>query len=233
MLQSSVSQPVTFQLSPVNNSGFSGPVTLSCGALANVSCQFSPNPVTVSGSGATATVTVITNNAAVGNPTLNLQSSAVVNGVTLSHTQPLTLNIAAGGTTTDLSISSVTEQPDPAEAKGPVTINVTAHNTGSNADNVVVSLLFSQFVNVVNATLPPGCSVSNGVVTCAVGILNAGSDAPYSIQIIPGKAHNLTITATVGSSSVSDSDITNNTKPVIAHVRPKPLARRGLVPKMP
>src|SRR5262249_32427801 len=88
MLQSSVSQPVTFQLSPVNNSGFSGPVTLSCGALANVSCQFSPNPVTVSGSGATATVTVITNNAAVGNPTLNLQSSAVVNGVTLSHTQP-------------------------------------------------------------------------------------------------------------------------------------------------
>jgi plastocyanin len=235
MTQSSVSQPVTFQLAPVNNSGFNSPVTLSCSGVTGASCTFSPaSPVNISGAGITETVQVTTNNASVGTPALTLQSSATVNGMTLNRSQSLTLNIAAGSTTTDLSISSATSQPDPVEARGPVTINVTAHNTGSNAGSVVVSLLFSQFVNVVNATLPPACSVSNGVVTCTVGILNAGQDStPFAIQIIPGGGRNLVVTANVSSNSVNDSNISNNTSPVTVHIRFKPLARRGLVPRVP
>ncbi|HTC95120.1 MAG TPA: plastocyanin/azurin family copper-binding protein [Terriglobales bacterium] len=235
MTQSSVSQPVTFQLAPVNSSGFNAPVTLSCSGVANASCTFSPaSPVNISGSGITETVQVTTNNAAVSTPSLTIQSSATVNGVTLNRSQSLTLNISAGGTTTDLFISSVTSQPDPVEARGPVAITVTAHNTGANAGNVVVSLLFSQFVNVINATLPPACSVSNGTVTCTVGILNAGQDStPFIIQIVPGAGRNLVVTATVSSSSVNDSNINNNSQPVTVHIRFKPLARRGLVPRVP
>jgi len=234
MTQNAVSQPVTFQLAPVNNSGFNAPVTLSCAALANVSCSFSPNPAPVSGSPVTVTLTVTTNGAAVANPTLTIQSSATANGVALSHSQPLTLNISAGATNTDLSISSLISQPDPVEVKGPVAINVTAHNTVSNAGNVNVNIYFAQPVKVINATLPVGCTVNTGIVTCAVvGTLNAGSDAPYTIQIVPGPGRNLVITATVNSTSVNDSNPANNVATVTAHIRPKPLARRGLVPRVP
>ncbi|HTD24533.1 MAG TPA: plastocyanin/azurin family copper-binding protein [Terriglobales bacterium] len=231
MTQNAVSQPVTFQLTPV--AGFSAPVALSCAALANVSCSFSPNPAPVSGSPVTVTLTVTTNGAAVSSPTLTIQSAATVNGVALSHSQSLTLNISAGGTTTDLSISSLISQPDPVEAKGPIAINATAHNTGINAGSVNVSIYFSQPVKVINATLPGGCTVNTGIVTCAVGNLNAGNDAPYTIQIVPGPGRNLIITATVNSTSVNDSNPTNNVATVTAHIRPKPLARRGLVPRVP
>jgi len=231
MTQNAVSQPVTFQLTPI--AGFNAPVALSCAALANVSCSFSPNPVTVPASPATATLTVTTNGAAVANPTLTIQSSATVNGVALSHSQTLTLNISAGATTTDLSISSLISQPDPVEVKGPVAINATAHNTGTTAGSVNVSIYFSQPVKVINATLPGGCTLNTGIVTCAVGTLNAGSDAPYPTQIVPGPGRNAVITATVNSTSVNDSNPANNVATVTAHIRPKPLARRGLVPRVP
>jgi plastocyanin len=236
MTQSSVSQPVTFQLAPVNSSGFNAQVALSCSGITGASCSWSPStPVMVPGAPASVTLVVSTNGAAVGNnQTLTIQSSATVNGVVLSHSQALTVNIAAGGVTTDLSIGSLTVQPDPVEIKGPISINVTAHNTGNGATGVNVNLLFSQAVNVVNATLPAACTVNTGVVTCTVADpFNAGADAPFTVQIIPTRGRNLIITATVGSSSVTDSDMTNNTQPVTAHIRPKPLARRGLIPKMP
>jgi plastocyanin/uncharacterized membrane protein len=235
MTQSSVSQPVTFQLSPVNNSGFNAQVALSCSGVTGASCSWSPSsPVLVPGAPASVTLVVTTNGAAVGNgQTLTIQSSATVNGVALTHSQTLTLDIAAG-VSTDLSIKSLTAQPDPAETKGPISINVTAHNTGSDANGVSVNLLFSQTVKVVSATLPAACAVNSGVVTCTIpDPFSAGADAPFTIQLAPPFGRNLTITATVGSSSVTDSNISNNTKPVIAHIRPKPLARRGLVPKMP
>ncbi|HTC95451.1 MAG TPA: hypothetical protein VK699_18540 [Terriglobales bacterium] len=232
MTQSSVSQPIQFTLTPI--AGFTGPITLSCSALAGVSCQWSPSsPVTIAGSAVTETLTVTTNSAAAGSPTLNIQSSAIVNGVTLSHSQPLTLNIVAG-TVTDLSIASLTSQPDPAEAGEPVTINVTAHNTVANANNVVVSLTFPQTLMIVSATLPAACSVNNGIVTCTVGALNAGQNStPFAVQVIPVAGRNLPVTATVGSSSVNDSNLSNNTQQVTMHIRFRPFARRGLVPKLP
>src|SRR5260370_14042695 len=231
MTQNAVSQPVTFQLTPI--AGFNAPVTLSCAALANVSCQFSPNPVTGPASPATATLTVTTNGAAVANPTLTLQSSATVNGVALSHSQPLTLNISAGATNTHLSISSLISQPDPVGVNGPPAISVTAHNTGTNAGNVNVNIYFAQPVKVINATLPGRCTVNTGIVTCAVGTLNAGIDAPYTIQIVPGPGRNLVITATVNSTSVNDSNPANNVATGPAHILPKPLDRPSLVPRVP
>jgi plastocyanin len=235
MTQSSVSQPVTFQLSPVNSSGFNAQVALSCSGVTGASCSWSPSsPVLVPGAPASVTLVVTTNGAAVGNgQTLTIQSSATVNGVALTHSQTLTLDIAAG-VSTDLSIKSLTAQPDPAETKGPVSINVTAHNTGSDATGVNVNLLFSQTVKVISGTLPAGCTVNSGAVTCTIpDPFSAGADAPFTIQLGPPFGRNLTITATVGSSSVTDSNMSNNTMPVIAHIRPKPLARRGLKPKMP
>jgi plastocyanin len=236
MTQSSVSQPVTFQLSPVNSSGFNAQVALSCSGVTGASCSWSPSsPVLVPGSPVTVTLVVSTNNAAVGNgQTLTIQSSATVNGVVLNRSQALTLNIAAGGVTTDLSIKSLTTQADPVETKGPISINVTAHNTGIGATGVNVNLLFSQTVKVISATLPAACTVNAGAVTCTIpDPFNAGADAPFTIQLGPPFGRNLTITATVGSSSVTDSDMSNNTQAKIAHIRPKPLARKGLIPKMP
>lgn len=235
MTQSSVSQPVTFQLTPV--AGFNASVALSCSGVTGASCSWSPaSPVTVAGSPATVTLVVATNNSNVGNnQTLTLQSSATVNGVVLNHSQSLTLNISAGGTTTDLSISSLTLQPDPVEAKGPLSISVTAHNalSGAATTGVNVNLLFSQPVKVINATLPAACTVNSGIVTCAVADpFNTGQDASFAIQVIPGLRRNLLITATVGSTAATDSDMSNNTKTATAHVRPKPFARRGLVPRM-
>jgi hypothetical protein len=105
---------------------------------------------------------------------------------------------------------------------------------GTGATGVDVTFLFSQAVNVVNATLPAGCAVNAGAVTCAIADpFNDGQDAPFTIQIVPGRVRNLGITATVGSSSVFDSNMANNTATATAHIRPKPLARRGLKPKMP
>ncbi len=236
MTQSSVSQPVTFQLTPI--AGFNAQVTLSCSGVTNVSCSLSPaSPVAVSGGPVTVTLVVSTNNTAVGNnQSLTIQSSATVNGVVLNHSQSLTLNVAAGGTATDLSISSLTLQPDPVEARGPLSISVTAHNaqSGAGATGANVNLLFSQSVKVINATLPAACTVNSGVVTCAISDpFNAGQDANFIIQVIPGFRRNLLITATVGSASVNDSNMTNNVATATAHVRPKPLARRGLVPRIP
>jgi hypothetical protein len=37
----------------------------------------------------------------------------------------------------------------------------------------------------------------------------------------------------VSSNSVNDSNLSNNTRPVTVHIRFKPLARLGLVPKVP
>ena len=238
MTQSSVAPPVTFQLAPSNNSGFNTTVALSCSNITGVSCSWSPaSPVAVPGGPVTVTLTVVSNNAAVGNnQSLTIQSSATVNGVVLNHSQSLTLNIAAGGTSTDLSIGGLTLQPDPVEAKGPLSITVTAHNaqSGASAANVNVSVIFSQPVRVIAATLPGACSVNAGSVTCAVSTpFNTGQDAPFTIQVVPGVHRNLVITATVSSTSVNDSDMTNNVATATSHVRPKPLARRGLVPRIP
>ena len=143
-----------------------------------------------------------------------------MNGVVLNRSQSLTLNIAAGGTSTDLSIGGLTLQPDPVEAKGPLSITVTAHNaqSGASAANVNVSVIFSQPVRVIAATLPGACSVNAGSVTCTVSTpFSTGQDAPFTIQVVPGVHRNLVITATVSSTSVNDSDMTNNVATATSH----------------
>ena len=53
-------QTATYTLRVVGLYGFNQSVSLSCGALTNVTCTFSPNPVTVGGSATNITLTVTT-----------------------------------------------------------------------------------------------------------------------------------------------------------------------------
>jgi uncharacterized repeat protein (TIGR01451 family) len=118
--------------------------------------------------------------------------------------------------TSDLRISA-SDLPDPVYAGNDLTYTLTITNDGPlDASGVVITdSLPAQVSYLSSVPGSPDCSLSDGVLTCAIGSLEAhGSRQVVILAAVDGQASG-TITDTAGvTSSTSDPDPQNNTAQV-------------------
>ena len=89
---------------------------------------------------------------------------------------------------------------------------------------LTVFLLMTFSAPVSFGTLPNGCTVASGEVTCN---FPSTPIPPISIPVIAPFARSLTATAYV-SSAAADPDSTNNNASDVVQIRLRPLSRKGL-----
>jgi hypothetical protein len=242
MVNNSFSAPVSVHLTPTNLAGL---VTLSCGNLpAGVVCHFLPSAtINVSGGAASFAVAFESNIAtppsALTNITIN--ANATINGSPVSSSVPLTeLDITAPGATTDVSLSVAAANAafnsnliNPGDPNLKITASVT--NSGATYSSAVWQVSFSNPVAFVPAseTNATCTQLLPTAISCNVGDVGNGSST-HSFRVVPLSGRSLVIDNLLTSPTVGDSDLSNNasTAPAV-EVRPRPLARRGLVPRTP
>ena len=110
----------------------------------------------------------------------------------------------------DLTISALTDSPDPVVVGNHLTYRATARNLGSaSASGVAVRFALAPFTTLLTA--PSGCTAAAGIsyggrtrggtVTCSVGTLAAGASASKQIVVgvIASGVHSLTATVLQGA----------------------------------
>ncbi len=241
MVDHSFSAPVTVQITPTNLAGI---VSLSCGNLpASVTCRFSPSAaVNVAGRSTSFVVVFKANGAPQGDVNnITIQADATINGTLVSSSVSLgQLSITVPATTTNVSLSAAavnsltnTTLINVGDPNLRITASVT--NSGSTYTAAVWEVTFSNPVNLVAASNPNCSQVVPTVVSCNIGdVAGDGVMHAYSFKVAPMFARTLVIDNVVTSPSVGDSDLTDNTATAPAvQIRPRPFARKGLVPKTP
>jgi len=239
MVDHSFSAPVTVQITPTNLAGI---VSLSCGNNpAGVTCRFSPSAaVNVAGRSTSFVVVFEANGAAQGNVNnITIQADITINGTPVSSSVGLgQLSITVPATTTNVSLSaaavnSLTNTTLINVGDPNLRITASVSNSGSTYTAAVWEVTFSSPVNLVAASNPNCSQVVPTVVSCNIGDVAGGVHA-YSFKVAPTFARTLVIDNVVTSPSVGDSDLTDNTATAPAvQIRPRPFARKGLVPKTP
>lgn len=239
MVDHSFSQPVTMAITPVN---FSGVVNLGCGNLPpGVTCLFSPSS-TLSLSAASNVAVVFESNGAAANTSTNITitGSATINGTPINQSVGLTqLAITSPGTSTTITSSiaglnsatggTLTNVGDPN-----LVFTVTVNNNGSVYSAALWEIDFSGPVALIASSNPNCRQTIATAITCNVGDIPATSGNQYSFNVAPlfGRsvlAQSLVTSPTVGSTNLAG----NQAQAAAIQVRPRPLARRGLVPKTP
>lgn len=128
-------------------------------------------------------------------------------------------NVCCSGASADLAVT-VTDAPDPVYVVSNLTYTVTVTNLGpSEAASVVVTDSLPASVNFISAS--PGCTYSNGAVTCSIGSLNPGTATNLTIIVAPTAPGSLTNTVLV-SSAVADPVAGNNAASTVTTVRDTP-----------
>ena len=239
MVNNSFSPPVTVQITPVN---FAGPVTLSCPTLpAGVACLFSPSTiVNVNGQPVNVAVVFQANGATpatINNITIN--GDATINGNPVSASVGLTqLVISAPASSTTITStlaavnlvtnSSLTNVGDPNLA-----ITATVGNTGSTYSAAVWEVSFSRPVSLVTASNAQCTQVTSTAISCAIGDVAVGSGMGFSFRVAPAFVRSITVNSMLTSPTVGSSNLAGNIANTTVQVRVRPLARKGLAPKVP
>ena len=241
MVNNSFSAPVIVQITPMN---LAGVVTLSCGNLpAGVTCRFSPS-ATVNLVGKPSSFLVFFEaNVAISPSTfsnITIQADATINNTPVTSSIGLgQLNITAPATTTNVSlnvaaVNSVTNAALINVGDPNLRITASVDNIGSTYSAAVWAVTFSSPVTLVTASNPNCNQTAPIMVSCNIGDVMVSTGNQYSFKVSPLRARALVIDNVLTSPTVGDSDLNNNaaTAPAV-QIRPRPLARRGLVPKTP
>ena len=240
MVDHSFSAPVTVQITPTN---LAGTVTLSCGNLPlGVTCRFSPSDaVNVAGRPTSFVVVFEANGAAQSDVNnITIQANATINSLLVSSSIGLgQLSIAIPATTTNVSlnvaaVNSVTNAALINVGDPNLRITASVDNIGSTYSAAVWAVTFSSPVTLVTASNPNCNQTAPIMVSCNIGDVMVSTGNQYSFKVSPLRARALVIDNVLTSPTVGDSDLNNNaaTAPAV-QIRPRPLARRGLVPKTP
>jgi len=138
----------------------------------------------------------------------------------------VSLNVAAVNSVTNAALINV----------GDPNLRITASvdNIGSTYSAAVWAVTFSSPVTLVTASNPNCNQTAPTMVSCNIGDVTVSTGNQYSFKVSPLRARALVIDNVLTSPTVGDSDLNNNaaTAPAV-QIRPRPLARRGLVPKTP
>ncbi|HTC92459.1 MAG TPA: hypothetical protein VK699_03275 [Terriglobales bacterium] len=239
MVNNSFSSPVTVQITPMN---FAGAVTLSCGSLpAGVSCLFSPsNPINLNAQPINVSVVFEANGATPATlNNININGAATVNSNPVNASVGLTqLAISDPASSTNIAStlaavnlvtnSALTNVGDPNLA-----ITASVDNTGSTYSAAVWEVNFSSPVSLVAASNAQCTQVTSTAVTCAIGDVPVGNGNSYSFKVAPAFARSLEVKSLLTSPAVGSSNLAGNFATATVQVRVRPLARKGLVPKVP
>lgn len=242
MVNNSFSLPVTVLITPTNLAGM---VTLSCGNLPpGVTCNFLPS-ATVNVNGKPVSVAVIfeANGATAPSVATNItiNADATINDTPVSNNVKLTqLNINAPDATTDVTlnvaaVNSVTSSTLINIGDPNLKITASVNNGGSTYSAAVWEIGFSNPVILVSASATNATCTQllPTAISCDVGDVPNGSST-YSFRVAPLFGRSLVINNLLTSASIGDSNLTDNVPtPLTVPIRPRPLARKGLVPKTP
>jgi len=128
------SAPVSIPITPSSN--FADSITFSCtNAPANVTCNFSPNPVPAGTTPVTMTVTTAVGAAPVANFALNISANAITHPAPVAKTKTLTLTITANA---DYGIA-ISNSPQTTTVLGQATFNGTLTASNGYASPVNLS----------------------------------------------------------------------------------------------
>jgi len=239
MINNSFSPPVTMQVTSIN---FAGAVRLSCGNLpAGVSCLFSPS-TTINVNGQPINVTVVFEANGATPATLNnitINGAGMVNGASVNASAILTqLNISAPASSTTIASSLAAMNPATNSTLtnvGDPNLAITAivSNTGSTYSAAVWEVSFSRPVSLVAGSNAQCAQVTSTAVACTVGDVAVGNGTMFSFKVAPAFARMIEVNSLLTSPSVGSSNLAGNIAAATVQVRPRPLARKGLVPKVP
>jgi uncharacterized repeat protein (TIGR01451 family) len=126
----------------------------------------------------------------------------------------------------DLSLT-MTDSPDPVAARSNLTYTLTVRNAGPGAatdvtltDQLPADTVFMSATTTQGSCTRTGGGKSNGVLTCSLGAISAGSTATVTIVISPSRAGMVTNTAAVQASS-PDGNLLNNSDTEDTAVNPR------------
>lgn len=235
------SAPAVFSVIPLGSFGY--PVTLNCTGLpANASCSFNNQvaPVTITASAGPVNMTITSSGATPGTySALSITAVSTPPRPGGSLSQPFSLTINAPSGSSNLSVADgAPESTTTAHPVGrPLSFTFAVQNSGGSAPNTQVSVMLSNASPVQSATFTHGgpatpCAVANNVATCSLGTMANPDSASVVVRVLPRFARSLTATAVVNSSA-SNASLANSHVAVLRQVRPQPLARRGLMPRLP
>jgi hypothetical protein len=179
--------------------------------------------------------------------TISINAHATINSLPVSTSVSPQLTVNAPGATTDVTLS-VTAINTINPVSNPPLINVgdpnlkitaSVNNTGASTyGSAVWEIGFSNPVILVpaSATNATCTQLSPTAISCSLGdVMNGSSLSPSpSFNVAPQSGRSLDISNWLTSATTGDSNLLNNVAtPPTVQVRPRPLARRGLVPKTP
>lgn len=240
MVNNSFSQPVTVLLTPTN---LAGAVTPSCGSPpTGVSCIFSP-PTFVNVKGQPTSFAVIFKaNGATAGPYagITINANVTINGTPISHNVALSqLNIATPGSSTTIAsslaaVNSVTNAGLINVGDPNLTITASVDNSGSTYSAAVWQVNFSNPVLLVASSNPNCSQLLPTAISCNVGDIAVSTGNHYSFKVLPLFARSVVTTSVVTSPTVGSINLTGNSAAAPAvQIRLRPLARKGLVPRIP
>ena len=126
----------------------------------------------------------------------------------------------------DLAVTK-TDSPDPVTARANLTYAISVENLGpGSATGVTLTDPLPAEADFVSATTTQGACTrtgsgkSDGLVTCALGTINAPGSVTVTIVVRPSRAGTLTNTATVRAGT-PDPDAANNTATATTTVQPR------------
>jgi len=177
--------------------------------------------------GSSVTITINANVvvSASGSITNTANVSSANDSVPGNNSSSATTTISAAPTT-DLAVAAITHatSPDPTPVGKTLTFNTSVTNVGgSSAGNVNLYFTFSSRVSFVSGTA--GCASTNLNIVCNLGTVASGQTKPVTITLAPSFARSVTATATVLSSTTTDTVPGNDTASATAQVRPRPFTR--------
>ncbi|HLI57137.1 MAG TPA: DUF11 domain-containing protein, partial [Actinomycetota bacterium] len=190
-------------------------VTFSSASASQGSCGQASGVVTCSlgglVSGGSATVTIVVTPQSAG----SISNVATV-GSTTSDPNPAnnsattTTTVSAAAASADLSVTA-TASPDPATAGSPVTYTVAVANAGpSTATAVHLTDTLPAGTTFGSAAAAQGtCTVSTGVLTCAIGSVSDGATVPVVLVLTPAAAGTLANSMTVAGNETDPNEANN------------------------
>jgi plastocyanin len=240
MVNNSFSQPVTVLLTPTN---LAGTVIPSCGSLpTGVSCIFSPPTfVNVKGQPTSFAVIFAANGATASSYAgITINADVTINGTPISHNVALTqLNITTPGTSTTITsslaaVNSVTNAALINVGDPNLTVTASVDNSGSTYSAAVWQVNFTNPVILVASSNPNCSQLLPTAISCNLGDILVSTGNHYSFKVLPLFERSVEAKSVVTSPTVGSVNLTGNSANAPAvQIRPRPLARKGLVPRTP
>jgi hypothetical protein len=226
-IQGNPSSPGAISISALGN--WNPVVSLDVSGLpAGSGFVFSPNATATSSRSAT----LVINSGTAPTGASNLTVTGSVLGAQRTAQIPLTISAGAGSTDLGVTMSHTITAPvkaaDPAPVGGTVEFTAAVSNSGGAPANPVLFVSFSEPVTFASS-LPTGCAPLAGGVSCTISTLPAS----LNFDVVAPFTRSLTAQAFVRSDTPDSTPANNTSSPETVQIRPRPLSRDGLPPKLP